>query len=40
MLRKCLDVTKMKNLGFKPKISLKDGLKQVIYEYKTQNNYI
>jgi GDP-L-fucose synthase len=40
MLRKCLDVSKMKNLGFKPKISLKDGLKQVIYEYKTQNNYI
>jgi GDP-L-fucose synthase len=40
MLRKCLDVTKMKNLGFKPKISLKEGLKQVIYEYKTQNNYI
>ena len=40
MLRKCLDVTKMKNLGFKPKISLNEGLKQVIYEYKTQNNYI
>ena len=40
MLRKCLDVTKMENLGFKPKISLNEGLKQVIYEYKKQNNYI
>lgn len=40
MLRKCLDVTKMKNFGFEPMISLNEGLKQVINEYKTQNNYI
>lgn len=40
MLRKCLDISKMKKQGFEPKISLKDGLKQVINEYKTQNNYI
>jgi GDP-L-fucose synthase len=40
MLRKCLDVTKMKEQGFEPKISLNEGLKQVINEYKTQNNYI
>lgn len=40
MLRKCLDVKKMKDFGFEPKISLIDGLRQVIKEYKTQNNYL
>ena len=40
MLRKCLDITKMKGFGFEPKINLKDGIKQVITEYKTQNNFV
>ena len=40
MLRKCLDISKMKNFGFHPKIQLQDGLKQVINEYKIQNNFL
>lgn len=40
MLRKCLDISKMKNFGFQPKIKLQDGLKQVINEYKIQNNFL
>ena len=40
MLRKCLDITKMKGFGFEPKVNLKDGIKQVITEYKTQNNFV
>jgi GDP-L-fucose synthase len=35
MLRKCMDVTRMKNLGFKPKITLRDGIKQMLEIYKT-----
>lgn len=34
MLRKCMDVSKMENLGFKPKINLDNGIKQTIKEYK------
>lgn len=34
MLRKCLDVTKMKDSGFNPQISLSDGIDQVINLYK------
>jgi GDP-L-fucose synthase len=34
MLRKCLDVTKMKNSGFHPKIGLSEGINQVINLYK------
>ena len=34
MLRKCLDVTKMKNSGFYPQISLSEGIDQVINLYK------
>lgn len=33
MLRKCLDVTRIKNLGFTPKISLDEGITKTIKEY-------
>lgn len=35
MLRKCMDVTRMKNLGFEPTITLRDGVKQMLDIYKT-----
>ena len=34
MLRKCLDVTKMKNSGYYPQITLTEGVNQVIKLYK------
>jgi GDP-L-fucose synthase len=34
MMRKCLDVSKMKKLGFKPEITLEAGLRQVINDYQ------
>jgi len=34
MLRKCLDVTKMKLLGFTPSITLEEGILQMIEKYK------
>ena len=34
MLKKCMDVTRMKELGFYPKINLEDGVKQMIDIYK------
>jgi GDP-L-fucose synthase len=34
MLRKCLDVTKIENLGFKPTITLDEGIKRTLSEYK------
>lgn len=34
MLRKCLDVSKMKKIGFKPQITLEEGIIEVINEYK------
>jgi GDP-L-fucose synthase len=34
MMRKCLDVTRMKAMGFSPKISLDEGIDNVIKEYK------
>ena len=37
MLRKCLDVSRMKAVGFTPKISLKEGIKQTVLEYTTIN---
>ena len=37
VLRKLLDISKLKELGFQHKISLKDGLKQVYEDF--QNNY-
>lgn len=33
MPQKCLDVTKMKSLGFYPRIALEDGIKKTIDEY-------
>ncbi len=35
MLRKCLDVSKMKSLGFFPKVSLEEGIERTIEQYKT-----
>ena len=34
MMRKCLDVTRMKAIGFEPIISLDEGIENVIKEYK------
>ncbi len=34
MMRKCLDVTRMKAMGFEPKITLDEGIDNVIKEYK------
>lgn len=34
MMRKCLDVTRMKAMGFTPQISLDEGIDNVIKEYK------
>ena len=34
--RKLLDVSKIKSLGWKPKISLKDGIKKTYEWYKDQ----
>jgi len=36
MLKKCLDVTKMKNYGFTPKISLDNGIDNVIKSYNNK----
>lgn len=33
MLRKCLDTSRLKQLGFQPKISLSEGIKMMIQEY-------
>ncbi|MFA6357082.1 MAG: GDP-L-fucose synthase [Candidatus Omnitrophota bacterium] len=35
MPRKCLDVSRLNALGYTPKISLEDGIKKTIEEYKT-----
>jgi nucleoside-diphosphate-sugar epimerase len=34
MLRKCMDLSKITSLGFKPKIALKDGIAKMISDYK------
>lgn len=34
MMRKCMDVGRMLNMGYKPSISLDDGIKEMILEYK------
>ncbi len=38
MLRKCLDVSKMLDIGFNPKISLEEGIDKMIIEYKNYKN--
>ena len=38
MMKKCMDVTRMKGMGFEPKISLEEGIKHVIEEYKQYKN--
>jgi GDP-L-fucose synthase len=40
MMKKCMDVSKMKTLGFEPKISLESGVDQMIYNYKQIKNSI
>jgi GDP-L-fucose synthase len=37
MLRKCMDVTRMQQLGFEPAISLENGVQQMITIYKSLN---
>jgi GDP-L-fucose synthase len=34
MPRKCMDVSKMHSLGFKPSVTIEDGIQQTINEYK------
>ena len=38
MMKKCMDVTRMKEMGFEPTISLEEGIKHVIKEYKQFKN--
>lgn len=38
MMKKCMDVTRMKEMGFEPRISLEEGIKHVIEEYKQYKN--
>lgn len=40
MLRKCLDVSKMNSLGFKPKINLDKGIKEMIINYKKEKSKV
>lgn len=39
MLRKCMDVTRMRDLGFTPKITLEEGVDQMITLYKNLSNH-
>jgi len=34
MLRRCMDVSKMRNLGYSPSITLQEGIERTIQEYK------
>ena len=36
MMRKCMDVTRMKNIGFVPQITLEEGVQQMIEYYKSK----
>lgn len=36
MIRKCMDVSRMKELGYQPKITLEEGIEQMINIYKHQ----
>lgn len=36
MMKKCMDVTKMKSIGFEPKITLRNGIKQMIDIYNKE----
>lgn len=38
MMKKCMDVSRMKEMGFEPNISLEEGIKHVIEEYKQFKN--
>lgn len=38
MMKKCMDVTRMKEMGFEPRISLEEGIKHVIEDYKHFKN--
>lgn len=40
MLRKCMDVSRMKEMGFSPNIKLDDGIEQMINLYKQSKNSI
>ena len=34
MLKKCMDVSRMVGLGFTPRISLEEGIKRMVKEYR------
>ncbi|TAF63092.1 MAG: GDP-L-fucose synthase [Cytophagales bacterium] len=36
MLRKCMDINQMKEIGFQPKITLSEGIDEMIHLYKTK----
>lgn len=40
MIQKCLDISKLKSLGYNSKISLDDGIEHVIYEYKKKKSAV
>jgi GDP-L-fucose synthase len=40
MLRKCMDVSKMQNIGFSPRIDLESGIRKTISEYINLKNTI
>lgn len=40
MMRKCMDVTRMRDMGFTPKITIDEGIMNVIKEYKEYKNNI
>jgi GDP-L-fucose synthase len=40
MLRKCLDVSKMRSLGFEPQIDLRNGIIRTIQEYERTKNFL
>jgi GDP-L-fucose synthase len=34
MLKKCMDISKLKKIGFTPKISLDEGIARTLQEYR------
>jgi GDP-L-fucose synthase len=36
MLRKCMDVSKLENLGFRPTISLREGIRRTLADFRQE----